>query len=223
MTTCHRCGRQITEGAWVCGLCGEPVGAFHSGDEPSPGEDWSSPTIGESQPFASSTAAPPARDALPRRTPVVVLALGIGLAAVLAVIAVWFFALRGDAVDIQPFLGAWQSTGGDAIQVTFDRAESGVTMTLGDGSGQSVGPFKVEATEDNLQTKLELLAVNEQTEAAAQILTATLEAAFEDFKMTFTHRQVDDTVVLAVEGAPKMASACTTTAWSRPIELVRVR
>lgn len=148
-------------------------------------------------------------------------AIAVGLVLVVAIVAVWFFALRGGGGG-DAFIGTWQSTGTDATRVVVSRTDGDFTLTIADQSGTAVGPFKADLDESRLSTALEFQGESDTDKVAAEMLSAVLDAAFEDFEMVFTHNPADDTLALMVDGTPKVGGLPAGSIWGRPVTFTRV-
>lgn len=222
MATCRSCGRELREDVWTCGLCGQPVSAAGTSGETAQADMWEPSALPAGyQPEYAELPAPSVRGRRGREGRAALFAVGAGLAMVIAIVAVWFFALRGGEGG-DAFIGMWRSTGTDATRVTVSRTDGELVLTIADQSGTAVGPFKTDLDEDRLTTALELQGESDTDKLAAEMLTAILDAAFEDFEMVFTRNPADDTLALSVEGTPKVGGLPAGSVWGRPVTLTRV-
>ena len=210
MATCRECGREIRDDAWACGLCGalvaaggasqtpaDPTAPADAGGLPAAGDaclQYPSPIAPASGVAVSAGAVSPARP--PRLLWIVV---GVGVAAVVAIVMVWFFALQGTAGG--GFVGTWQDSG--ATRVIIGTSGSGYVLTMSDDKGKTVGPFATQMQDGNLTTRLEAAAgSSDQQQAATAMFKAVLGSIYQDFTMVFDYRAGDDTLLLSVEGVP---------------------
>jgi len=100
MATCSQCGETLTEGSWTCGKCGAaaPAAASPSARQQKESAEYDPQGYGDPD-YAAPKLPPPS--AGPQRgsggagsSAGMAIALWIGIAAILAIIAVWFFVLR---------------------------------------------------------------------------------------------------------------------------------
>jgi hypothetical protein len=236
MASCPGCGKNIRDDIWVCGYCGDLVaggvgatsGGAYSGAQTalataSAGAPGAGPYGGEQSAGAyagdaygaPTPVSPPtssgkaARDGSASR--VVLLAAAFGLVAVVAIIGVWFFVLRGGGGDFGAYVGQWQ--------LTTPGSTAALSLTIQDGDGepqlmmgatgtyagqtavQTAGPYKMEMEDGNLITKLEASDdASEAQKAAADAARAALGAVVDDFKMVFAPGGTPDTLSLSMEG-----------------------
>jgi hypothetical protein len=135
-----------------------------------------------------------------------------GLVAVVAIVAVWFFVLRGGGGgDFSAYTGEWQ--------LTTPGSTTGLSLTIQDSDGkpqllmgasgtyagraaaQTAGPYKMELKDGNLVTGLEASDdASEEQKAAAEVARAALGAVVDDFKMVFAPGGSPDTLSLTMEG-----------------------
>jgi hypothetical protein len=208
MATCGECGREINDGAWVCGLCGAPVT-----DRGSAPETYDSFEYAEASPvsdeYTSSQYVPgaPVVAASPSgragRSPQLVWVIGLGgLIAVVAIVAVWFFVLRGPATGVG-FAGTWRGTAaGDTTEVIIEARSSGYEFSMSGRDGKKIGPFVMQMMDGNLTTSLEATAGSSDKQKAAAALFKELMGSF---SMVFTHRASDDTLAVSMQGAATAA------------------
>ncbi len=142
-----------------------------------------------------------------------------GLLAVIAIVAVWFFALRGDG-GFSAYVGEWE--------LAMQGRSTGLTLSIGNNGGaprltmsvsgtttsqpavQSAGPFKMTLVDGTLVTKLEAAdGASEEQKAAADAARAALGAVVDDFKMVFSPGATDDTLSLTMEGEVQGSSVFT--------------
>ena len=209
MATCGECGKEIRDDAWVCGLCGAPVTNGMTQPESDGHYEYAQAGAGDyasSQyvPGAAVVAGSPKRGA--GRSPQLVWVVGLGgLVAVLAIVLVWFFVLRGPAAGVG-FAGAWRTTTADATEVIIPTQGNGYELSIANKDGKSIGPFVTQMVDGNLTTSLEATAGSDvkQQEAAA-LFKQIMGSIYQDFTMVFSHRAADDTLLLTLQGLPTAA------------------
>jgi hypothetical protein len=205
MTTCSECGRDVNDGAWVCGMCGAPV--TDRGPAPdtinyyeNPGSTYGSDEYTSSQyvPGAPVVAASP-RPA--RRSPQIVWMIGLGgLIAVLAIVLVWFFVLRGPASGTG-FAGTWRGTGNDAAQVIIEATNGGYELSMTNDKGENVGPFITQMVDGNLTTSLDVTAgSSDKQKAAGALFKQIMGSVYPDFVMVLKYRSTDDVLLVSLQG-----------------------
>jgi hypothetical protein len=237
MALCPGCGKDIRDDIWVCGHCGELVarGGGATGGGACAGAQTSPVTAAAGAPgagsyggeqsggaYAGDAYGAPAPAPLPASSGkaarggsasrAVLLASVLGLVAVVAIVGVWFFVLRGDGGgDFSAYVGQWQlTTPGStaALSLTIQDGEGepqllmGATGTYaGQTAVQTAGPYKMELQDGNLITKLEASdAASDVQKAAAEAARAALGAVVDDFKMVFAPGGTPDTLSLSMEG-----------------------
>jgi hypothetical protein len=207
MATCGECGREINDGAWVCGLCGAP--ATDRGPAPATTNYYeyaeASPVTGE---YTSSQYVPgaPVVAASPNgragRSPQLIWVIGLGgLIAVLAIVLVWFFVLRGPAAGVG-FAGTWRGTAGDTTELIIEAKSGGYELSMSGKDGKTIGPFTMQMVDGNLTTSLEATAGSSDKQKAAAALFKEIMGTF---SMVFTHRASDDALVVSMQGATTTA------------------
>jgi hypothetical protein len=211
MTTCGECGRDISDGAWVCGMCGAPV--TDRGPAPDTTDYYEDPgsTYGSDQ-YTSSQYVPgaPVVAASPRparRSPQIVWVIGLGgLVAVLAIVLVWFFVLRGPASGTG-FAGTWRGTaGGDTTEVVIEARNGGYELSMSNQKGQRVGPFITTLVDGDLTTSLEPVAsASNEARAAAALFKQIMGSVYPNVTMVFKYRASDDTLVVSAAGIATVA------------------
>jgi hypothetical protein len=208
MATCGECGREINDDAWVCGLCGAPMtdrgttsdmyNAYeHTEASPVTGEYTSSQYV----PGAPVVAASPS--GLAGRSPRLIWVIGLGgLIAVVAIVAVWFFVLRGPAGGVG-FAGTWRGTGSDTTEVIIEAKSGRYELSMSGKDGKKIGPFAMQMADGNLTTGLEATAGSSDKQKAAAALFKELMGSF---SMVFTHRASDDTLAVSMQGTATPAA-----------------
>jgi hypothetical protein len=185
MATCPSCGKEIKEGDWVCGHCGAPVaGVSEGGPAPQSAPDPYGYAPGfEPQPAAAGAAAPAGRQSMSRTLLTVLVLAGV---AVVAVVAVWFFFLRGGS---SPFDGTWNQSGSTSGAITI--SGSGNDFKLKFASTDASGEKKSAVVPAHLDGADLVVTVDDFIKASGdQAQAAKLKAAFEvlikDFRLVFT-------------------------------------
>jgi hypothetical protein len=160
MATCVTCGHDNPNGAWSCASCGQPLskgtgggGGANEASEPVRDHDYyQAPTIyGTSAPTIPPLGSSGKSDGGPSLLKIVLIG---GVLAVLAIVAVWFFFLRG-AGDAG-LVGAREAIGGDQTTVRIEQSGGDRHIFLDDPkSEQTMGPFKGELKRGKLTMKAE--------------------------------------------------------------------
>jgi hypothetical protein len=237
MAICPGCGKDIRDDIWVCGHCGELVargGAGGGAQGTSAGAGgaaygssaYGGETYGGGEPYAGGSYAASAQAGYGAPAPLtsapaepsrggshaVLLAGVLGIVAVAAIVAVWFFVLRGGGGDFSTYVGQWQltvpgSTAGLAITITDSDGDPELTMgTTGtyagqDMASQAAGPYKMELDDGNLVSSLEASDdASEEQKMAADVFREAFGAVVDDFRMVFTPGSSADTLSLTFEG-----------------------
>jgi hypothetical protein len=150
VTDCPGCGAPLKDGAWTCGRCGAPVAGAGIADDP--GSACVTDGDADAMPDAYGSFPGWAPEEGPQPAPVAAAGPGpsgllrpvmVGVVvAVIAVLAVWFFVLRGPRTTGEEFLGTWTATSqrgiatavvsrsGDAFSVTLGGSEQGEKITV---------------------------------------------------------------------------------------------
>jgi hypothetical protein len=185
MASCPSCGTPIKEDDWVCGRCGAPV-AGATGDGPAvqgAADPYGYAPGFEPQPVAAGAAGPASGRGISRTLLTVLVLAGV---AVVAVVAVWFFVLRGNS---SPFDGTWNASGSGVGSITIsgsgDDFKLKVTGTDASGNRKStVVPAHMDGA-DLVVTVDDFLKASGDKAQAAQ-LKAAFEALIKDFRLVFT-------------------------------------
>jgi|GEM_PF-3348351 len=139
----------------------------------------------------------------------VLIAAVLGIAAVVAVVAVWFFVLRGGpGGDLTPFVGDWQLTvpGATVTQTMVIEDADGEGQLLFDVQGQRAGPYKLEFDGDRLVTSFEPTDdASEEQKQAAEMIRSAFGSMVDDFRMVFVPGADADSLTMTVEGEMKGA------------------
>jgi hypothetical protein len=197
MLECPNCHAPLKEGDWTCGKCGVPVAGAGMPAAPGAGGDYhaayssgaaGSPadTYGASPAWSGGdqpAATPPASAASSGLLKTVVI---IAVIAVLAIVAVWFFVLRGPATSGDEFLGAWTATTqkGIGTAVITKKDEAFTVVISGSQPTQKVAiPAHLDGTE--LVITMDDFS-HIAGEANAEQFKAALKALAGDFKLVFS-------------------------------------
>jgi len=208
MATCGECGREINDGAWVCGLCGAPVIDRGPAPDTSNYYDYAetAPSTGEYTSSQYVTGAPvtagPAKVRAGQSSRSVWVIGLAGLVAVLAIVLVWFFVLRGPAQGVG-FAGTWRGTTGDTTEVIIEAKGGGYELSMSGKDGNTVGPFSTQMVDGTLVTSLEAApGSSDKQVAAAALFKQIMGSIYQNFSMVFTHRSADDTLLVSLQGVP---------------------
>jgi hypothetical protein len=186
MATCPSCGKEIKQGDWVCGYCGAPVaGVGEGGGAPQGVQDPYGYAPGfEPQPAAAAAVpAPTGAQGMSRTLLTVLVLAGV---AVVAVVAVWFFVLRGNS---SPFDGTWNANGSTTGAITISGSGDDFKLRFAstDASGEkktAVVPAHLDGA-DLVVTVDDFIKAGGDQERAAQ-LKAAFETLIKDFRLVFT-------------------------------------
>jgi hypothetical protein len=192
MAECPSCKAPLKDGDWTCGACGAPVAGAGMTAAPNAG-DYHETYGGGGTPAAYGSG--PAWDAAPSTTAaaaapasagssgVLRLVLILGVIAILAIVLVWFFVLRGPTTTGEEFLGTWTTTTQQGIAtVVIAKEEDAFTVTLS-GSQQSQ-KVSIPAHLDGKDLVITLDDFSQMAgEASAEQFKTALEALAGDFKM----------------------------------------
>jgi hypothetical protein len=210
MADCAACGRPTKAGDWNCGSCGAPLkkdGA--GGGAAAPPDPYGYAPGYEPQPAAASAPAPSGTSGAVR------LAVIIAVIAVLAIVAVWFFVLRGPSTNGDEFLGAWNATGTGVGAVTIARGDGDFRVTL---TGAKAG--ETAAVPAHLDGSDLVITVDDFAEAAgdenADAFKAMLTAIAGDFRLIFS--SVDPTHLrMTIEGSDAIEEGDNTTTLEKAV------
>jgi hypothetical protein len=208
MAQCPNCSAPLKDGDWTCGSCGAPVAGAGMAAAPGAGGQHAAyggettaytaagapaygapPAYGgpgewgpEHQPQPAAAAPPAAASS----SGLLKLVLVIGVIAVIAIVLVWFFVLRGPATTGEEFLGTWTATtqqGIATVAITQPDDAFSVTMTGSDQSQKITVPARLDGT-DLVITMDDFSQI--AGEGNAEAFKATLKALAGDFKMIFS-------------------------------------
>jgi hypothetical protein len=199
MGTCPHCGKEIRDGAWACGFCGEPVATAIAPSEDA-GDDASAPSVlgQDGLEYATAVAPSPATAKPQRASRLLWLVLGAGAVAVLAIVLVWLFVLRDAGRG--PFVGTWKLPGNDIARLRIEE-KGGYELTFTDGQGRSIGPFIATLNGVRLETKLQLKSGGGGTQGVAtQLFQSVLTSMLGDFTISFAPTTRDDRLTMGIEG-----------------------
>jgi hypothetical protein len=192
MAECPSCNAPLKDGDWTCGSCGAPVAGADMAAAPGVGDyhaDYSSGAVAErasyDEPAAwnaeQQSAAPTAARSGPLK-----LVLLIGVVAVLAIVLVWFFLLRGPATTGEEFLGTWTATTQKGI-ATAVIAEKGDAFSVALSGSQADQKVTVPAHLDGAELVVTMDDFSQIAgEANAERFKETLKALAGDFKLVFS-------------------------------------
>lgn len=121
---------------------------------------------------------------------------------VIAIVAVWFFVLRGQGGGEQ-FIGTWTAVQSGQGSLVIERGGGGLQVTMVSADQERVGPLKTDLDGDELEIKLETTGGGGEQEAAVDMVRSLFEAAIDDFKMVLTYRDADSRLVMTVSGKSK--------------------
>ena len=220
MATCGACGKEIRDDDWTCGACGAPVtrggaaagsGASSSAYEPAyePPAEYGAPAAYGALAAYGAPAAPAAKGGLSRSTVTVIIVAAL---AVVAIIAVWFFFVRG-AGGTSPFLGAWNEPNGGTASIVIKKHSGDFEVTMsGKDTAGAQKTYTIPAHLDGSSLTItvdDFLKASGNEEQAAQA-KLVFESMIKDFRLVFTlqdpthlEMKVEGTVV---GGAPAQST-----------------
>ena len=218
MAICPSCGKEIRDDIWTCGFCGAPVAqsaasgtgggedsAYGSegynpyASQAAAGGAYGTPAYGAQTPTSYGSAAEgmtPYGTPLPQTAPassgglsqVTKLALVGAAVAIVAIVAVWFFVLRGSGGGDQ-FIGSWTATEASAGSLLVERGDDGIEVTMIGTDQARVGPLKTSLDGDELEVKFEAAGGDETDKAAIEVVGALFEASVDDCPWTSGDRK----------------------------------
>jgi hypothetical protein len=196
MAKCPNCDAPLKDGDWTCGACGAPVAsggtAAGSGDadyHASYGGSGSSGGVygaSSQEEYLPEYRTQPAAAAKQGSSSTLRLVLIFAAIAIVAVVAVWFFVLRGPTTTGEEFVGSWTATtpNGIATAVVVKQADAFTVKLGGSQQGQSV---TVPAHLDGKDLVITLDDFSKMAgEAYADQMKDALKALAGDFRMVFT-------------------------------------
>ncbi len=210
MAICANCGKEIRDDVWTCGFCGATVAQPAAAGPGAPGGAAHGTT-----PYGTPVpqSAPTSSGGLSQVTK---LALVGAVVAVVAIVAVWFFVLRGQGGE--QFVGTWTAVENGQGGLVVERGDDGLQVVLLGGGQERVGPLKCELDGDDLEIKLEAAGGSADDKAAVDVVRALFQATVEDFRMVLSVRDADGRLLLTVSGKAKGGGEATTLP---PTEFVR--
>ena len=224
MATCATCGHDNPDGSWSCASCGQPMssgtgggGGGYEASEPVRDHDYyQAPTIyGTSAPTIPPLASSRKSGDGPSLLKVVLVG---GLLAVLAIVAVWFFFLRGDSGAA--FVGSWTAADDSLGTVRIEQSGGDMHIFFVDAKGgKTVGPYKGEVKGDKLKTKLEYAGDDSAQKAASQAFRDLMGAVVDDFGLVFSVS--GNSLMMSIEGDLKN-KLNPNADWDKPVELKKV-
>jgi hypothetical protein len=141
-----------------------------------------------------------------------------GLLAVLAIVAVWFFFLRGDSGAA--FVGSWTAADDSLGTVRIEQSGGDMHIFFVDAKGgKTVGPYKGEVKGDKLKTKLEYAGDDSAQKAASQAFRELMGAVVDDFGLVFSVS--GNSLMMSIEGDLKN-KLNPPADWDKPVELKKV-
>jgi hypothetical protein len=141
-----------------------------------------------------------------------------GLLAVLAIVAVWFFFLRGDSGAA--FVGSWTAADDSLGTVRIEQSGGDMHIFFVDAKGgKTVGPYKGEVKGDKLKTKLEYAGDDSAQKAASQAFRDLMGAVVDDFGLVFSVS--GNSLMMSIEGDLKN-KLNPPADWDKPVELKKV-
>jgi hypothetical protein len=212
MAVCEQCGKEIRDDAWVCGLCGAPVAYGGGGSDSSSQYEYAAANTGSGD-YSSSQYVPgaPVLAASPKarsgRSAQMVWIAGIGgLVAVLAVVAVWFFVLRGPVTGTS-IAGTWRTPTDDKTELIITAKAGGYELSIANKDGKQIGPFSTQMVSGSLTTSFEAASGSDANQqAAAALFKQIMGSIYQGFTMAFSYRASDDKLLASVQGVPAAAS-----------------
>jgi hypothetical protein len=172
MAKCPDCDAPLKDGDWTCGACGAPViGA--------PSQQDYLPQYG-TQPAGAAAGVKQGPSGTLR------LVLIFAAIAVVAVVAVWFFVMRGPTTTGVEFVGRWTATTESGIATTtIAKEDDAFSVTL--SGSQQTQTATVPAHLDGKDLVITLDDFSKMAgEANAGQFKAALEALAGDFRMVFS-------------------------------------
>jgi hypothetical protein len=189
MAECPSCDAPLKDGDWTCGTCGAPAGET-TASTAGGGLDYGAPGAysgpgewgPEHQPRPASAETPASAGA----SGLLKLVLVGGAVAIVAVVLVWFFVLRGPTATGEEFLGGWTAStrqGIATVVVTQEEEAFSVTMSGNDQDQKVTVPARLEGAEL-------VITMDDFSQMAgagnAEAFKATLQALAGDFTMRFS-------------------------------------
>jgi hypothetical protein len=189
MAACPSCNAPLKDGDWTCGSCGAPAGVA-TAPAAGGGPDYGAPATyggpGEWGPEYQPRQAPAAAPASAGASGLLKLVIVGGAVAIVAVILVWFFVLRGPATSGEEFLGNWTASTQQGIAtVVVAQGEEAFSVTMsGNDENQKV---TVPAHLDGTELVITMDDFSQMAGAGnAEAFKATLKALAGDFTMRFS-------------------------------------
>ena len=200
MAECPNCHAPLKDGDWTCGKCGAPVAGAGMAAAPGAGGDYHAAYSGGAAgaPADTYSASPAWRgDQAPAATPaasadssgLLKTVLIIAVVAILAIVAVWFFVLRGPTTSGDEFLGTWTATTQQGIgtAVITKRDEAFTVVISASQASQASQKVTVPARLDGAELVVTMDDFSHIAgEANAEQFKAALKALAGDFKLVFS-------------------------------------
>jgi hypothetical protein len=224
MAICGSCGKEIRDDVWTCGFCGAPVvrrGSEPAADDSAYGSEGYNPYANAGSGTASGgygtattsygdapegltpygtplpQAAPPSSGGLSSTTKLVLVGAGV---AVVAIVLVWFLAIRGSQIGGDQFVGHWTAVDAKAGSMAIAKDEGHIEITLVSPQGAKAGPFKGDLQGDRLELTFEAANGDDTNKAIAGVLKAYLSGALDDGHLLLTVRDTDGHLVMSISG-----------------------
>jgi hypothetical protein len=210
MAVCPSCNAPLKDGDWTCGACGAPVAGVELprseeagtyGDAGAYGGSSGAGAYGGSGggaygsygaagPYGGEPATyqpqPAAGPDARRSSGLLKAVLVVGVLAVLAIIMVWFFALRGSATTGEEFVGSWTATSEQGI-ATVRIAQQGDAFSVTLSGNEPDQEVTVPAHLDGADLVITMDDFSQMAGAEkAEALKTALKALAGDFKMVFS-------------------------------------
>jgi len=225
MATCASCGKEIRDNDWTCGNCGASVtgagatagsGAGPSGHapsyEPQPAAYGAPAAYGTPAAYGAPGAPPVAKGGLWRTALTIIIVAAI---AVVAIIAVWFFVVRGTG-GTSPFLGTWKeaAAGNGSVVIKKKSGDFKVTMSGKDAAGtEKTYTIPAHLAGSTLEITVDDFIEATGNEDQAAQAKAVFETLIKDFRLVFTLKDPTH-LEMKVEGTPVGGLVATQTSKS---------
>jgi hypothetical protein len=188
MATCSSCGKEIRDNDWTCGNCGAPA-------------------TGAGAAYGAPAATPAAKGGLSRTTLNIIIVAAV---AVVAIIAVWFFVVRGTG-GTSPFLGTWKEPAGGGATVVIKKKSGDfkATMSGKDAAGtEKTYTIPAHLVGSSLEITVDDFIKASRNEEQAAQAKAVFEAIIKDFRLVLTLKDPTH-LEMKVEGTPVGGSVAT--------------
>ena len=184
-----------------------PYGAAnYGGQEPAGGQYGNAPEGMTPYGTPMPQAAPASSGGLSQAMKLALVFAGV---AIVAIVAVWFFVLRGSGGGDQ-FVGTWTAVKNGEGGLVIERGDDGLQVSMIGADKERVGPLKTDLDGDELGIKLEAVGGSDEDQAAVDIVRKLFEATIEDFKLVLRYRSADSRLLLTVSGKSRAGGEQTT-------------